>query len=398
MKLRAHAPLLTSMVYVQALLLIRSVLIARYLGPEQFGLVLTFVLIQQFLDTASDVGINKYILSAPAGHQKRPQAVLHSIAVSRSIIIAVLLVAVAYPVFHSFDDRLDLTAFGILAVSTFVNGLVHTDSIREQRVQIFRTQALSNAMGETAALVFAAVYLTLHIDYTVALLAILVRSIVATLSTHLLARRAYKLRYERAIAKPIWVYALPLIINGPLLFLSAQADRLIVSATLGPKELGIYSAALLLIMSPASIFARFLGSVYLPKLSRERNCGSNGTFRQFTVIMLAASALIAIGFASLGQYAVHLLFGKAFAIGLVVTALIGALQAVRFLRNWPITISLANGRTDNVLKSNIIRLITLPFAWLSYQEFPTLAGLLLGLIAGETIALVATIMLVKRAR
>lgn len=381
------SPLLASMIYTQALVLVRSAVMARFLGPEQFGLAMIFVLIQQFLDMSTDVGINKYILSASDGHRKAPQRVLHAISLARSTLLAFALILIAYPVLHFFDARLTFLPFAILAAATMVAGAVHSDNIREQRVEAFRGQSASAASGETAALLFTLVYLQVSADYLVALYAILVRMTFVAAVSQILARRPYRLEYDRELARPIWRFALPLIVNGPLLFFSGQADRLLVASTLGPSELGIYSATLLLILSPASLYARYLGAIYLPKISRGERRKASADKRRFTLIMVFSAAIIAIGFAAIGPTAVALIFGTAFWSPFATTAMIGVIQALRFLHILPSTVLLSAGRTDDVLKSNIVRLITLPCTALGFVIDETLFGMLTGLLAGELIAL-----------
>lgn len=392
------SPMLTSMVYVQALVLVRSALMARVLGPEQFGLAMIFVLIQQFLDMSTDVGINKYILSARGGHQVRTQRVLHAISLARGFALSLILVTIGYPVLHQLDDRLDLTPFVILAGATIIMGSIHSDNIREQRVEIYRSQSVSAALGETAALLFTLASLQFRTDYIVALYAILVRAAVTVATSHLLARRPYRLEYERESARPIWKFALPLIVNGPLLFFAGQADRLLVSASLGPKELGIYSATLLLVMSPAALYARFLGAIYLPKIARDQRRGATRDAKIFRNVMLGSALLIAGGFALFGPFAVHLIFGSAFVSAASITTLVGVVQALRFLQVGPSTLLLAQGRTRNVLICNMVRLLTLPSTWLGFVLGNGLIGLLTGLLAGELIALLWAIRSASRSR
>ncbi|MEL6830295.1 MAG: hypothetical protein AAFO63_09175, partial [Pseudomonadota bacterium] len=74
----------------------------------------------------------------------------------------------------------------------------------------------------------------------------------------------------------------------------------------------------------------------------------------------------------------------------------GLAQATRFSRTWPMTLSLASAKTRNVLLSNLIRLLSLPIALVSWTLIGGLEGLALGFLAGEGLALFLALMALNR--
>src|SRR5262249_8383393 len=79
-----------------------------------------------------------------------------------------------------------------------------------------------------------------------------------------------------------------------------------------------------------------------------------------------------------------------------VVALIGVLQGARFLVLWPNTLALSVGRSDNVLLTNLLRLIALPIAIFGMTSLGGLTGLLAGLVAGALLAGAAAVALTNR--
>ncbi len=374
------------MILTQAMVLLRSAVIARALGPEQYGIAATFILLQQFLDSTSDTGLNKFVLTAAGGHRRSTLATAHAITLFRSLLIVALLMGVGYPVFRALELPGSLLPFAVLAASVLCIGLTNYDGIRMQRSGDLSNVTLSNVLADVIATVAAVLLVLVEQSYMVAIYVILAKSLTATLMSYLLARRPYRIAFDRPSAAAIWAYSLPLIINGPLLFFSAQAERLVAATTLPPEGLGLYTAALLLVYTPSQLFLRFLGTIFLPKLAREvRETGRHSP--RFAWVTAGAALATAAGFALLGQTFIVLIFGQEYYLAWPVVAVIGITQALRFSRVWSSTMALAYGVTGRILAANTVRLAVLPLCLAGVWAIGGMMGLALGTLAGEAIAL-----------
>ena len=89
--------------------------------------------------------------------------------------------------------------------------------------------------------------------------------------------------------------------------------------------------------------------------------------------------------------AVVLLYGQAFDLPATVLALIGMLQAARFIRLWPTNVALGVGVSRIVMINNIARLVALPGAIVGYMILGGLPGVLVGFIFGEFTALIVAL-------
>lgn len=369
---------LFALIITQAMVLLRSALIARALGPEQYGIAATFILLQQFLDSASDTGLNKFVLSHARGHHRTMLATVHAIAVSRSAIMSLLLLAVAWPVFRALDLATSVLPFILLAAATLAVGLTQFDGQRMQRSGDFSAASLGNLLSEVIATITAAALVLVDQTYIVAIYVILAKAASVALLSFLLARRPYRIAFHRPSAAAVWAYSLPLFINGPLLFLSGQADRLVAATLLMPEELGVYTAALLLIYTPSQLFARYLGTIFLPEISREvRETGRHGP--RFALVTVTAAAAMATGFAVAGQWLIVLIFGPAYRLDWLIVCLIGLTQTMRFSRVWSSGLALV------------------PLCLVGVWAIGGMKGLAIGALAGEAVALAYANWAVKRA-
>ncbi|QLQ19991.1 MAG: oligosaccharide flippase family protein [Exiguobacterium profundum] len=85
------------------------------------------------------------------------------------------------------------------------------------------------------------------------------------LISHLLARGA-RARFDRAVLADVLGFGGPLVLNAVLLFVTFQADRLVVTGFYGWSEVAIYGVAFQLAMLPSQIAGRAAGSLLAPRL------------------------------------------------------------------------------------------------------------------------------------
>ena len=391
--------LLPALLTVQALALIRNIIVARSLGPEQFGLAMTFILAQQFIEMSTESGLNKFILQHRFGNRPSIQATVQALSAIRGGLVATLLLIVAWPIFLLLDITASVLPFAMLAVASLAMSFIHFDNSRQQRDGRFRNESISNVVGEVCGLVACIAYLSVSQTYLAVLLGIMMRSLFVATTSHILADRRYALRYRIDYMKVIFGFSWPLLVNGPILFLSTQFDRVMVTGFIGLRELGIYSATLLLVMLPLGLLTRMLGTIYIPRLSQAlRTENGSAVEAQFAGVCLVFAILAGSGFVAVGPFALRILYGADFVQSLLPVALIGLAQAVRFLRTWPSGIAIATGHTSNVLISTIVRLAAMPMAPAGLLVSHSLTGLAAGLLVGEAFALIASLVLLNRAR
>lgn len=397
--LGAKAYLGSSMV-AQLCALLRYTILARLLGPEQLGLSVTLILTSQFFESISDSGSDRFLIQDREGDDPRVQRLVHLLAIARGIFIATSLIVFSIPISHFYHQPKLAPAFVALAFSPLIAGFLHYDLRRCQRHKDFSREANVMLVGEIVG--FAATTLAAYItrDFTSAIWGLIARSVAMVFTSWLQSERRYSAGYSAEHAKRLAKFATPLMANGFLLFFAAQGDRLLIGNHLGVPALGRYSAILLLVYFPGQIISRFVQAMHLPLLAAAAR--ESEIFREARVDDLAAQALLialalASGFALVAPVAVPLLYGRAFTQPSLIIALIGILQASRFIRLWPTTEALAIGRSGIVLANNIIRLIAFPLAVAGLMTIGNMVGLVIGFVIGELAALIAALILSNRA-
>jgi len=387
--LRGRRLVLPGAILTQGLALLRNMLVARLLGPEQFGTAAALLLASQFLDAALDSGLNKFVLSDQHGARRSVAATVQYVAIVRGVTASLMILLFAKPLLRFLEIDLDTTAVALLACSPLIVAGFHYDIVRFQKAGHLGFDSTTQVAGEVCGLVVAVTVAFLTASYISVLAGWIARSIAQVTASHLMANRKYEVKLSRYIVARIIRYSTPLLINGPLLFLSVQADRATIAKLLGPADLGVYAAALILVSSPSAVVIRAIGATYLPIISSAKLLP--GAFEesknQIRALAVAGSLLIMTTFSSLGPTAVSLIFGAKYHTSAGVISSIAVIQGMRFARVWPSGISLATGRTTLELISNFLRLAGIPLAVIFVHLGYALEGLLIGVALGEALAL-----------
>ena len=387
------------MLGAQICALVRYTILARMLGPAELGLIVTLLLTAQFFDSITDSGADRFLVQDAHGDEPSAQRMVQFVTLGRGIFSGLALLLLAQPLAAFYGQPELASALMALSVVPFMAGFMHLDLRRLQRHHDFRSEAVTLLGAEIASLIGTGVAAFILKDHYAIIFGLGIRSVILVVLSHLTAQRRYSIGFEKAHAQRLFAFGLPLMVNGLLLFFGSQSDRLVIGRELGVEELGRYSSILMLVFYPTGTLQRFVSGMFMPLVAAERRGdGGGNAARELCAFVLLISISIVVGFAIVAPYATVLLFGPAFAHGLLVVALIGILQTSRFMRIWPVTVALGIGKSSVVLINNLARLLAVPAGVAAALIFRRLELILVGFIIGELFALVVGAVLVNKGR
>jgi O-antigen/teichoic acid export membrane protein len=382
----------------QACALMRYIVLARLLGPEQLGIAATLIVTSSFFDLISDMGADRFIVQDRDGGSPQIQGLVQLASVGRGFTVALLLVICAIPIAYFYNTPQLAGGLAALALSPLIVGFLHFDNRRLQREHDFRPEAISTAVAEIAGFSATVVAALMTRNFTAVIYGVVTRSAFVVITSHLQAKRPYRLMWDRLNAPRLLRFSAPLMLNGLVIFVSSQGDRVIVGNQLGVKALGYYSAVLLLIYYPAGLLARYLITIGIPIIASHRD---HPIERQRAIDSIGGQTLLltiamAVGFALVAPTLIPVFFGGRFAQSALLVGLIGCLQATRFLINWPTIVALASARSTTVLISNLAHGFAFAGALIGLWLYGGLVALVCGFTIGEIVTVAIAIMLVNR--
>ena len=342
----------------QVLSFLRNVIVARLLGPEDFGIAATFALTVSLLEMISDLGADKLIIQAPDGDDPKLQATAQLWQFARLAIGAILILIMAWPLAAMFGVLHARWAFYWLALVPLMRGLMHLDIKRLQRHMRFGAQVSSDLGSQIIATALAWPLAYWLRDYSAMLWIVLVQTAAYVLCSHLRAERAYRWSCDRETAARLFIFGWPLLVNSLLMFGIFQGDRAIIGAIYSMHDLGLYAAATALAFAPSMFLGSIVSSITLPLLSRTQT--DRGEFERrygicIGVLTLIASLLVVI-LAILGPRLLTLIFGESYAGAGGCLVILGIAQSVRLLRVGTTSAAMALSDTVNSMWSNTWRI------------------------------------------
>lgn len=348
---------------------LRNVILARLISPDDFGIATILILAFALVDMISNVAVETLIVQADYGDSVEFQESAHLFQACRGVLNSVILFAVADPASRLFGVTEAKWAFLTMSALPLIKGFTHTDAMRLKRHWVFGptiTVSISTATIATLATMPLAVWLR---SYSAIVWTLLIQVTVSTVASHLVADRPYRWKWTRAYFARILAFGWPLLVNGFLMYLIFQGDRLVIalSSQLFPRssythtDLAAYSVAVSCILIPGSFVAEISHSLFLPLLSQAQRVKSS--FERVYALSAQALCLFAAGISVpliiAGGWLIAYVFGSEYASSRGVMGWLAAMIALRIIRMAPTLASVALGDTKNGMIPNLARTVAL---------------------------------------
>jgi O-antigen/teichoic acid export membrane protein len=341
----------------QVFSLVRNIVIARVLSPADFGVAALFAITVTFLEMISYLAVDKLIIQAEDGDSIEMQATAHTFQAGRGAVLGLLLLALAGPITVFFDVPAAKSAFMWLALIPLLRGLLHLDSKRLHRSLVFGPSVVVDALPKVLSAAAAWPVAAAIGDYTAVVWLLVGQTTLMTLLSHVVAKRSYWLGWNRPIVVRLARFGWPLLLNGLVMFGIMQGDGVIVGHWYTKTELGVYMAALMLMMQPTGIIGSTASFLFLPVLSQAQR--DEAMFRKrlsSTAQWTAAAALaVSLPLMTLGALLVPLLYGHEYAAAGTFVVYLAAMQGIRILRMVPTIGALAKANSRASLYTNLVR-------------------------------------------
>lgn len=256
----------------KSVLLIVTVVLARLLVPEHFGLVALALVIVTYLEVVADVGVGHGLVHDPGDSRRVGQAI--TLSVIAAALMASLTVAVA-PILGAFFGRSDVVPLvRVLALSLLFSGLAQVpDALLRRELRFSRRLLTEVARSLVQALVSVLLALNGAGAWALALGYVAGQGARCVTAWTLVKYRPTRtdLRPDRATVSSLLSFGAAS--SGAALFLTLvhDVDYLIVGKVRGATDLGHYSLAFRLPQTIVITVYWAISSVTFPVFARLRN-------------------------------------------------------------------------------------------------------------------------------
>jgi O-antigen/teichoic acid export membrane protein len=396
--IRGGAYLAGGQIVAQSLSFARSVIVARLLSKEDFGIAAIFLSVQAFLNLISDLNVGTLLIQHKNGDDECMQAVAHAFSAGRGIVCGFILLLCAGPISGMFAAPEAFSAFLALSFLPVMRGLMHLDPIRVQRELRFGPSTIVETSSQLIATCVAGPLALWIRDYHAILWILIIQNAAALLLSHRLSETRYRWRYSETHAATMLKFGWPLLLNGVLLFCIAEGDRVVLGAkSLFPayskRELATFAIALSVTTAPSLLVGKVISVLFLPSLAREQDDDTRFNSR-FAYTMQGTALLggmLFVGFLSIGARTVTTIYGEKYADVGPLLGWLAAAQSVRLLRVGINTAALAKGDSANALVGNIGRCTGVALAVFAATKGLSLRWIAIAAVVGEVVGLFAVI-------
>ncbi|MGB2630823.1 MAG: lipopolysaccharide biosynthesis protein, partial [Candidatus Omnitrophota bacterium] len=267
---------------------VRTIVLARLLSPDDFGLMGIAILAINMLETFSQTGIETALV-----HKKENiEAYLDiawTIQVTRSVILFVLLYFGAPLVAHFFNSPQALRVVRILAFLELFRGMKNIGTVYFQKELRFDKQFV---LGFSGIAVNIAVSLTLAFvlrNVWALVYGSLSGAFVVLIMSYILQPYKPRIRLETLKIKELLDFGKWLLGSSILGFLITQGDDIFVGKLLGITALGLYQIAYHFSNAPATEITHVISRVTFPVYSKIQDNIPRLRDAYFNVLQLTAS-------------------------------------------------------------------------------------------------------------
>jgi O-antigen/teichoic acid export membrane protein len=380
---------------------VRNIILARVLSKTDFGIALTFAITMTLFELAGKMAISRLMIQSKDGDSVEFQATAHLFQALAGLLSAFLIYILAGPIAIIFKVPEARMAFQFLALIPLFKGLEHLDVSRVERKMQFGPIVCIDVIPQVLITLAAWPLVNWLESYWVLLWLLLAKRGLTMIGSHLFAHRRYRWSLNTAYVKQILTFGWPLLINGFLMFAIFQGDRFVVGSYYDVAALAVYGVAASLSLVPGLMMVKVIGSIMLPLMSRAQDAPAE--FKRHYALCSQMLALLSAVFATsliiCGESFVTLVYGPKYAgvnVGIILGWLVTA-NALRLLRVTPTIAAMAKGDTENMLISNVFRVIGLGVAIVAAGKGMELYYIAMSALVGETLAFfVSVLRLAKR--
>jgi O-antigen/teichoic acid export membrane protein len=373
-----------------------NLLLTRLLFPEAFGLMTLVQAFMQGLTLLSDLGISVAIIQNPAGAQPRFLDTAWTVQVIRGAVLWGLSWAIALPLASLYGEPRLVWLIPGVGLTMLLSGFEATNLAMGQRTMQLRSLALMDMLcgllGTLATLGSVVVHRHFFGPYHPSA----VWAIVVGMNATALARTVYshfllpERRRHRWALSPDALQALStlgrwIILSSGLMFLVAQADRLIFGKLIPLNLLGIYGIAAMLAGLPQLAAGHLIKALVLPTMSRaaEDFGALRAAVRRLHPFVLIIGGTLTSGLMACGPLLTDLLYDDRYSdVGWILRLLTFATW-FHFLECFHSTVTLAQGRSKWLAAANAAKLVPMLVLLPLGFQLDGFRGALIGLVVSE---------------
>jgi O-antigen/teichoic acid export membrane protein len=259
-----------SNVLMNALNMVRSVVLARLLTPDIFGLMGLALVVMRATDTFTRPGVQQALIARQQDFDEAASTAF-TMLVIRGFLLAAILACVA-PFVARFYESPDLTLILQALSAVFVlNAFANINTVARQRELDFRRLTyLGQATNLCGTIITIAVAFWLRSVWAL-VIGQLVQTALNTIWSYYFIAGRPKFSFDKGIARDLFKYGKFITASSMITYVAAELDSAVIGKVAGMEQLGFYTLAMTISSLVTLNLARTAASIMMPAYSKLQN-------------------------------------------------------------------------------------------------------------------------------
>ncbi|MCG8097977.1 MAG: lipopolysaccharide biosynthesis protein [Candidatus Thiodiazotropha taylori] len=256
-----------SKVFLTLLSLVRSVVLARLLSPDAFGLMGLAGIAIRAIETFTRPGISQALIQRQDDFDKASDTAF-TLLLLRGFLLALLVAALAPFISSYYENETLESMLEVLAIVFIIDGLTNINTINKMKELNFRRISYIEQLTEflsTIIVIFAAYILR---SVWALVIGQLVSSSLKALLSYYLIEGKPRIRFNWKIAKELLSYGKFITASSIVIFVATEIDTAVIGKIMGTEKLGYYVLAFTFADLATSSISKLISSIMLPAYSK----------------------------------------------------------------------------------------------------------------------------------
>lgn len=268
--IRASTWVALSSLLIFFLTFVRTIILARLLEPEAFGLAGICMMIVGLVETFSRPGFVAALI-----HRQDEFEVARDTAfvllVMRGIILSILIAAFAPAVAWFYDEQLLTGLIATISLYFVINGFSNINTVAYQKAIDFKVLSYLDLLRGAISTVFIIALAYILEDVWALVLGYVITALVGVILSYVMISGRPTFSFDRKIAKELFYYGKYIVGLGIFVFLTQEIDKAVIGKVLGVELLGYYVIAYMLGNLTATHFTKVISKTLFPAYSQLQN-------------------------------------------------------------------------------------------------------------------------------
>jgi lipopolysaccharide exporter len=362
--------------------LVNTLIVARLLTPEDFGIVAISFIALQILQGMSDFGAAQAVVKFHDA-DRDDYDTIWTFSLLRGLLLAGVLIALAWPAAQLYDEPALVPLFLVMAIAPILEGLINPRFYEFERALDFKREFIVVGLNKFTAVAVSISLALIFRNYWALVGGLLVGGLVQLiLSFWFLPFRPH---FSFKSHKKIFGFAGWLTATGALVTLNLKFDSLIIARLFGMAPTGGYFLGMQLVQLPTNELATPVSRALFPGMSEQQDdeAAMRRTCLGGVAGMAAIAAPVAVGMGFVAPDLVPLFFGPGYELAIPVVQWVAPTLGLYFLSEPIRPFALARGKTKLLfIRELIYMVLRLPSFIIAALMFGFIGAIIARALAG----------------